>query len=295
MDSGALDQKTSPVKPSIHITMGNRNQGFTRAELLLVIAVIGVLALTQIAGFARNGGISKAALCQNNLSQLTRAWQLYSEDNDGKLPYNPSSSTIPAEQSPLWAGGGWLDFNGSTLSNVDSALTIKKGALWSYTTQSPSVWRCPTDTSTANYRGNNFLRVRSYSMNNWINGTPWTDRTIGTWTVFTNLTDFNSLAPAQTFLLMDEHPGGINDNMFFVSMGGYGRGTRDLYMIDFPSSGHAGGAGVSFVDGHVELKRWQDSRTQVPFTNRVSIMLNLMSPSNPDVSWLQERATRQLN
>jgi len=46
------------------------------------------------------------------------------------------------------------------------------------------------------------------------------------------------------------------------------------------------------VDGHAELKRWRDDRTMPPVVSNGEIDDQPRSPNNPDIYWLQQRATR---
>ena len=62
-------------------------------------------------------------------------------------------------------------------------------------------------------------------------------------------------------------------------------------MIDFPASYHNGAAGLSFADGHAEIKKWQDPRTMPAVQNSNQLQLNVASPNNPDVIWLAERTS----
>jgi prepilin-type processing-associated H-X9-DG protein len=57
----------------------------------------------------------------------------------------------------------------------------------------------------------------------------------------------------------------------------------------FPASRHNGGATVSFTDGHVVCHRWVDARTRQPVTGKS--LYGVVQDGNPDVRWLQERAT----
>lgn len=79
---------------------------FTLVELLIVIAIVGVLAATisGVLGVASKRG--KVAKCAGNLRQLTAATMLYAADNDAALPltgdapyasppwYNPVASYV---------------------------------------------------------------------------------------------------------------------------------------------------------------------------------------------------------
>jgi len=62
---------------------------------------------------------------------------------------------------------------------------------------------------------------------------------------------------------------------------------------DMPGSYHNGAGGLSFVDGHAEIKRWRDPRTTPPVRQGTSLTPGA-SPYNPDIVWLQERATRRM-
>lgn len=71
----------------------NRTPAFTLVELLVAIAIIGVLAgLLFTAGTATRAK-SKALVCQSNLRQMGVALRLYESDHKGRLP---SSSHLRA-------------------------------------------------------------------------------------------------------------------------------------------------------------------------------------------------------
>lgn len=62
-------------------------------------------------------------------------------------------------------------------------------------------------------------------------------------------------------------------------------------MVDYPASYHNGAAGLTFADGHAEVKRWLDPRTVPRIRKGQNIPLITSSPLNRDVLWLQERST----
>ncbi len=62
-------------------------------------------------------------------------------------------------------------------------------------------------------------------------------------------------------------------------------------MIDYPASYHNGAAGISFADGHAEIRRWRDPRTMPPVHYNNALQLNVPSPNNPDVVWLADRTS----
>ena len=67
--------------------------------------------------------------------------------------------------------------------------------------------------------------------------------------------------------------------------------TRALNSDD-PAAYHNGAGGLSFADGHSEIKKWVDGRTRPLLKANGTIPLNVASPNNRDMVWLQERCTR---
>ncbi len=71
---------------------GVRNQtrrgrsAFTLIELLIVIAIVGVLAALLLPVFNRAKEASRASACLSNLHQLGVALQLYVQDNRNRMP-----------------------------------------------------------------------------------------------------------------------------------------------------------------------------------------------------------------
>ncbi len=66
---------------------------------------------------------------------------------------------------------------------------------------------------------------------------------------------------------------------------------------DYPDSYHNGAGGLSFVDGHAEIKRWLDVKTTPPLQKNSNALVArgwISSPNNKDMIWLQERATRRM-
>lgn len=68
----------------------NHRTGLTLIELLVVIAVIAILAAMLLPAFSKAN--AQGILCLSNQKQLTLAWLMYADDNEGNLPPNRSSS-----------------------------------------------------------------------------------------------------------------------------------------------------------------------------------------------------------
>jgi prepilin-type processing-associated H-X9-DG protein len=94
--------------------------------------------------------------------------------------------------------------------------------------------------------------------------------------------------PSQCYVLLDEHPDSINAGGFANMMVESPGAAR---IVDFPASFHNGAAGISFADGHAEIRKWVDSRTTPPPKYNNSLQLNVASPNNMDMIWLSERTS----
>jgi len=245
--------------------------GFSIADLLTILGVLALLVLLQITAFAHNKGNSHRAVCADNLRRLALSWLMYADDNRGKLVPNVYDSFRPTNN---WVAG-LLDF--SSGSDNTNLTLITRARLYPYN-QAVEIYRCPEDLS--GYRG--VLRVRSYSMNSWVgeSATGWLDGP----DQFQKPARISQIRqPDQTFLFIEEHPDSINDGTFFVDIYDTGQAAR---MIDFPAAFHYLGINLSFADGSVRFRQWLDARTMPPSRN-TSMTLNVPSPNNPDILWLQ--------
>lgn len=266
----------------MNLSFSSRQAGFSRIDLTALTAsltLLGLLLLTT-AGVDHQGATSLA--CRANLAQLGRAWSLYALDNGDRLPGNSDTTVAPA-----WCANSFLDFAASPRNWDVGGLT--NGALWRYAAN-PEVWRCPADASTVPVPGQGSLRrIRSYSMNSTMGtmSAPWSPRH----RAFLKTTDLTTPGPTKTFVLMDEHPDGINDGSLAVSMDGFEGNAAQRRWVDFPGSHHLGAANLTFADGHLETWKWRDSRTTPPFRNNGILALNVPSPENPDVARLQAVTT----
>jgi prepilin-type processing-associated H-X9-DG protein len=78
-------------------------------------------------------------------------------------------------------------------------------------------------------------------------------------------------------------------------MNGYPDKPAQWMLVDYPASYHNGAAGLSFADGHSEIKKWLDPRTKPVLRKGQTLGLNVPSPNNPDMFWLMQRSTRKGN
>jgi prepilin-type processing-associated H-X9-DG protein len=98
---------------------------------------------------------------------------------------------------------------------------------------------------------------------------------------FRKSTDLTAPGPSMTFVFLDENPSVIDDGYFVCDP------NQANFWANVPASYHNNAGGISFADGHAEIRRWRDSQVLR------NAQLNGMpaEANSPDLSWLQERST----
>jgi prepilin-type N-terminal cleavage/methylation domain-containing protein/prepilin-type processing-associated H-X9-DG protein len=279
----------------MHSTVKPGRCGFTLIELLVVIAITGILAALLLPALNRAKQKTHGIYCMNNHRQLALAWRMYSEDNFDRLVYASEYPWDPATYQFSWVTGT-LDMNPNNRSNWDPEQDIKKSPLWPYCGNHLSIWRCPADQSKVIVDGEAKPRVRSMSMNIYLGG--W-GGTYGGWgeeitrcRLYFKFSEINAPTPSEMFVLLDMREDSIDMGNLCVNMSGWGEDPAQYRFWDLPGMYHNGACGFSFADGHSEIKKWRDPRTVPPIVRDGFVRDVFMSPNNPDIDWLQQRATR---
>ena len=277
----------------------NRNklteEAFTRLELAAVMVVVGFLVLVGMPVVSGNGVMAVGVSCQGNLQQLTRAWQMYAEDNGGELVNNFGISdlmgTVQAKSYRNWTHNmmDWSTAPANT--NVTLEATSK---LYPYLENPTRPFKCPADSfvsSSQRAAGWSGGRLRSYSMNGFMGryamssadpsyrGENFMAPQFRQFVMSSTIVN-----PASSMVFLDEHPDSINDG-YFINLPG------SIQWYDMPGSQHNGAGSFSFADGHVEIHSWLAASTRMPVRFGAFIPPPLQGSARTDWEWVVNRMT----
>lgn len=221
--------------------------GFTLIELLVVISVITLLVAILLPVMNRAREMGQRAVCLSNLRQLTLAWILYAEENDGRLVYGSASGTMQQDGRTT---KGWLG-NAFRYPENRSALMDHpdKGALWPFI-QNIDIYRCPRGLPG---------HFATYAVVSGANGATvegvYRHKTVGKTVLhLTKYADIISPCAAQRAVFVDY---GQLPNVDFHVPYLYPRWFWD----SVPPIHHAGGMTLSMADGHAEHWKWRGNET----------------------------------
>lgn len=254
-----------PVWRGSYKAADDQRTAFTLVELLVVIAVIGIVAAFLLPALGQAKERARGIVCLNNTKQLALATVIYAGDHEDRLPYN-LGLTGSSFRTPLNWVNNVMTWDLSP-DNTNTA-TITQASLGPYASGNTAIYRCPSDRAlsasqiAAGWTG----RIRSYSMNAMI-GDAGSISSSGFNTNNPSYRQFFKTTqvphPAEIFVFLDEHPDSINDGYFVnrvssqASPSGYSYNySYGAEWTDLPASYHNRATAFSFADGHSTLHRW---------------------------------------
>jgi prepilin-type N-terminal cleavage/methylation domain-containing protein len=254
-----------------------RTSGFTLIELLVVIAIIAILASLLLPALSKAKSQGLRAKCLSNHKQLMLTTSLYQDDFNGNLPSNIRGN--PA------TGVNWVlsTVHGTTPGFIDpTGLTDPRRAAYANYLKEAAVYRCPAEATVYTVGARRVPKVRSYSMNDYLNGGTQQFAPIAPVTFYKRNSDFRT--PSMLFVFIDVEPASICYTPFEIPP------VNNQSYFTAPGSLHDRRTGVlSFADGHAESRRWRR-----PVLRRSTLAATGSPhpvPSDPlDVSFIRSRA-----
>lgn len=180
--------------------------GFTMIELLVVVAIIGILAAALLPTFSHVREVGYASRCESNLKNLAHGVINFANDHDGYMPYATARERYDTWSERYWEQIGWVNwvrrdragrdeftpgrhrhqgrdpwnhersqrdlFESAQWWGEPARRSIREGSLWPYVRRDFSVYLCPRFRRRENFgdvSNNDMTRdpVRSYVMNSW--------------------------------------------------------------------------------------------------------------------------------
>jgi len=226
---------------------------------------------------------------------------MYPDDYNVRLVPNSNPNDTTALRDPITGAAatwvqGWLSWAPDNTDNTNTTL-ITKGLLSSYCNGQSKIYHCPADNYTCLEGSVAALRVRSMSMNSFIEGGAYPKKTVSAnesgripgYYAYNRISDIISPAPSNLFVFLDEHPDSIDDG-WFVTLA-----NDPTVWQNLPATYHNHACGFTFADGHSEIHRWQVGTTFQTVTKTSLVGGVSVGSDQRDVQWMIQHATMARN
>jgi prepilin-type N-terminal cleavage/methylation domain-containing protein len=211
--------------------------GFALVELLVVVAIMGILASLLLPALSGARARAQSMSCLNNQRQLGLAWVLYASDAHDRLALNLGSFVDGVHRSPE---GCWV--TGNAVRDGDPG-TITRGTLFPYA-QSIKLYRCPADPSCV--AGTSTPRLRSVSLSGYMGGEDYETNFL----VQPLMKYAKIQRPSKSLTFLDEDEDTIDEGIFLYS-------SKVDEWLNILARRHQNGAVLVFADNHSEYWKWK--------------------------------------
>jgi len=226
-----------------------RRRAFTLIELLMVVAIIGLLVAILLPALSRSRQLGRATACAANLHSLGASVMMYADTNDGRLP-----AVGLAHGGSVDEGNAWINTAAADIGDV-------------------KVTRCPDDRSPHWDRPlgtTGQLRRLSYATNYYTVGALEGREGLNVLTRIKRPSTtifWGELAEEGDFAVADHyHP-----ETWFVD-------PKTLASRELTLARHLAKANWGFLDGHAETLRFEDTYA-----------INVAASSFPDIAWVHNK------
>jgi type II secretory pathway pseudopilin PulG len=283
-------------------------EGFTVIELLAVLVMLALLAVTLLPALAGTRQNSQVIGCLANQRQLAAAWMMYARDNNDVLVPNRGLAGAngvayggdPRQEPQLQPGGANADWCPGNLENTQDTVPgtmypggskyswwIQAGLLYPYI-NNIGVYRCPADRSTVPRGYFQAPSLRTYSMNAWVQPMDAPGYSTAIWlgitgyNAYTKLSNMARPGLSKTWVFIEENPYSIDDGFFAINP------TRPTIWYNSPAVLHGDASVLAFADGHSDTHRWTDQSmiTATPSTPGGNVDNWPADPNSGDLPWL---------